>query len=108
MSVITGTLTAMARDLPPLLHELAQLQCGIVARSQILSAGLSRGIVASRIRRGSWQIMHPGIYAAFSGEPSRHAMLWAAVLYCGHGAVLSHQTAAELNGLTEAASSSST
>jgi hypothetical protein len=101
---MTGSLTAMARDLPPLLHDLTQLQSGIVSRSQILRAGLSRGIVTSRIRRGSWQVMHPGIYAAFSGEPSRHALLWAAVLYCGTGAVLSHHTAAELNGLTDAAS----
>jgi hypothetical protein len=63
---------------------------------QILAAGLTRGILTSRLKRGSWQRLYPGVYAAFSGEPSREATLWAAVLYAGPGAMLSHQTAAEL------------
>ena len=41
-----------------------------------------------------------GVYATFSGKPSREAELWAAVLRVGPEAVLSHQTAAELDGLT--------
>jgi hypothetical protein len=36
---------------------------------------------------------------------NREAQLWAAVLYAGKGAQLSHETAAELNGLTERRSS---
>ena len=49
--------------------------------------------------------MYPGVYAAFPGEASREASLWAAVLYAGRGAALSHQTAAELWGLADAPSS---
>jgi hypothetical protein len=45
--------------------------------------------------------MHWGVYATFSGEPGREAVLWAAVLRGGPGAVLSRQTAAELLGLAD-------
>jgi hypothetical protein len=105
LSVLTGTLAAMARDLPPQLHDLAQLQCGVVSRAQILQAGLSKDVIASRLGRGSWQRMYPGTFAVFSGEPSRTAQMWAAVLACGPGAMLSHQTAAEAWGLIDTASS---
>lgn len=45
--------------------------------------------------------MHAGVYAVFSGEPGRAAVLWAAVLRAGPGAMLSYQTAAELAALTD-------
>lgn len=35
------------------------------------------------------------------GPVGRSALLWAAVLYAGRGAYLSHQTAAEINGLSD-------
>ncbi|GAB3851578.1 hypothetical protein GCM10027610_078440 [Dactylosporangium cerinum] len=41
------------------------------------------------------------MYYTFSGEPTRPAVLWAALLTAGPGAVLSHQTAAELIGLID-------
>jgi hypothetical protein len=41
------------------------------------------------------------VYATFTGAMTRNAWLWAAVLYAGNGAQLSHQTAAELLGLTD-------
>lgn len=95
----------MARDLPPELRELADCQLGVLSRAQILDAGLSRAVIAARLDRGSWQRLFPGVYAGFSGEPARAAMLWAAVLHAGPGAMLSHQTAAELDHLTDATSS---
>jgi len=95
----------MARDLTPQLHELAEYQFGVLSRTQILQAGLSRGAIASRLDRGSWQRPYPGVYATFSGELTRAATLWAAVLHAGPGAMLSHQTAAELDRLTDATSS---
>lgn len=45
--------------------------------------------------------MHPGVYATFSGQPDRLAVLWAAVLSAGSGAMLSYQTAAELARLAD-------
>jgi len=54
-----------------------------------------------RVRMADWQRVHRGVYAAFSGELTREAQLWAALVRTGPGAVLSHQTAAELYGLAE-------
>jgi hypothetical protein len=73
--------------------------------AQIQANGLTRAILISRLRRGSWQRSYPGVYAAFSGALSRKARLWAAILYAGPGAMLSHQTAAELWKLTDDPSS---
>jgi very-short-patch-repair endonuclease len=42
-----------------------------------------------------------GTYATFTGDPPREAKLWAALLRVGPGAVLSHETAAEVHGLTD-------
>jgi hypothetical protein len=91
----------MVADLPPSLIETAKSQSGMLSCTQIQANGLTRAILISRLRRGSWQRVYPGVYAVFSGELSREAALWAAVLYAGRGAALSHQTAAELWKLTD-------
>lgn len=62
-------------------------------------------MIGGRLRLGAWQQLHPGVYATFTGEPPRPAMLWAAVLRAGSGAALSHQSAAELFQLTGTPSS---
>ena len=41
------------------------------------------------------------MYATFTGPVNRNAQLWAALLYAGPGAVLSHETAAEVDGLVD-------
>ena len=56
---------------------------------------------AWRVRSGRWATIYPGSYATFSGPVPRTARLWAAVLYAGTRARLSHETAAELLGLTD-------
>jgi hypothetical protein len=53
------------------------------------------------IRYGRWQRLHRGVYAGFTGQPPRSAVLWAAVLRAGPRAILSHETAAELDGLID-------
>ena len=58
-----------------------------------------------RVRAADWQRIQRGVYATFSGELTREAQLWAALLRAGPEAVLSHQTAAELYGLTKQPSS---
>jgi hypothetical protein len=105
LSVLIAILATMDPDLPPQLRAIAETQCGVLSCAQILAGGLTRGSLISRLRRASWQRMHPGVYATFSGEPNRLATLWAAILYAGPGAMLSHQTAAELWKLTDGPSS---
>jgi len=91
----------MPSELPDQLRELAWLQHGVLSARQVLNGGLTRDIIRSRLDHGRWQRLHTGVYAVFTGNPDRHAVLWAAVLRAGPGAVLSYQTAAELTGLTE-------
>lgn len=104
MSVPRRTLAAVSKQLPPQLRDAAESQAGVVTCSQAAAAGLSRNAVHARVVAGRWQRLYRGVYAAFSGEPSRPARLWAAVLYAGSGAILSHRTAAELAGLADAPS----
>jgi len=93
----------MARELPASCRELLSLQRGVISRSQAINLGLSDHAIEGRLRTGSWRQLQWGVYAAFTGQPPRAAMLWAALLRSGTGAVLSHQTAAELYGLTDKA-----
>ena len=45
--------------------------------------------------------MHEGVYATFTGPLPREARLWAALRRAGEGAMLSHETAAEVHGLID-------
>jgi len=93
----------MQSELPPTLRYLAGNQCGVVSRSQALRAGLTTDMIKFRLRSGRWRLMHRGVYVTFTGTPGRGARLWAAVLSAGPGAMLSHQSAAELQGLVDRA-----
>jgi hypothetical protein len=63
---------------------------------------MTRDAIYARLRSGRWQRIHAGVYAAYSGQPTRESLMWAAVLGARQGAVLSHQSAAELHGLLNA------
>jgi predicted transcriptional regulator of viral defense system len=79
---------------------LVKFQSGITTRNQAIGAGLAEKTIDRCLRHGAWQRLQRGAYATFTGGPSREARLWAALLRAGPGAVLSHETAAELHGLT--------
>jgi hypothetical protein len=51
-----------------------------------------------KVDSGRWQRVYRGIYATFPGPLPNSARQWALVLLIGETAVLSHQTAAELQG----------
>jgi hypothetical protein len=95
----------MERELPSTLRNLARYQYGVVSRSQALRSGLTEDMIKFRVRSDRWRQIHPGVYATFTGTPGRGALMWAAVLSLGRGAVLSHETAAELHGLIDNAAS---
>lgn len=101
LSVPRRTLAAVNNELPPLLRDAVERQAGVVTSSQATAAGLDWSAIEWRLRRCRWQRIYRGVYATFSGEVSRRAELWAAQLYAGPGAMLSHQTAAEVAGLTD-------
>ena len=83
-------------------EELLSRQSGVIARRQALACGLTGGAIRRRLQAGKWRPLLPGVYATFTGPVPRSAVLWAAVLRAGPGAVLSHETAAELLGLVDA------
>ncbi len=62
-------------------------------------------MIKLRVEDRRWQRLQVGVYAVFSGPVPHRARLWAAVLRAGNGAALSHQSAAELDGLTDKPSS---
>jgi very-short-patch-repair endonuclease len=91
----------VGNETPPKLQALACNQADVVSRSQALSCGLTRSMINTRVKFARWQQVHKGVYAIFTGPLSRDAQLWAAVLYAGQGAHLSHWTAAQINRLTD-------
>jgi Protein of unknown function (DUF559) len=86
-------------ELPDRCQRLLRLQRGMIATWQADYAGLSVATMKNLVRTGRWHRLHLGVYAAFTGEPPRDAVLWAAVLRAGPRSLLSHETAAETYGL---------
>lgn len=84
---------------------LLDVQCGIVDRRQALRLGFTASRIEHMLTVGKWRRVHDGVYATFTGPVSRDAQLWAAVRRAGDGAMLSHQTAAEVQGLADKAAS---
>lgn len=91
----------MPMRISPDYRELVALQHGVIARRQAVGAGVPAKAVEGQVRYGRWTRLQRGIYAAFTGDPSRGAQLWGALLRAGPGATFSHETAAELAGLTD-------
>jgi very-short-patch-repair endonuclease len=90
----------MTANLPEDCRKLIKLQRGVLARWQAPTVELEWTAIRAHLRTGRWRPLQWGVYATFTGVPSREAELWAAVLRAGPQAVLSHQTAAEIDGLT--------
>jgi very-short-patch-repair endonuclease len=95
----------MPIEMPPQSGELLAIQGRAIACHQGADVGMTPRAMRTRMSSGRWQRLQWGVYAAFSGEPTRETVLWAALLRAGPGAVLSHQTAAERHGLIDEPSS---
>jgi very-short-patch-repair endonuclease len=76
---------------------------GVVARRELLGAGLSGHQIDGRIERGALIVEFPGVYRAGHRAPSVEARYVAAVKACGDGALLSGLSAAWLWGLVKGA-----
>lgn len=70
-------------------------QHGLVNTAQLLAHGVSAGTVRCQIGARRWQRVHRAVVATFTGPLTRPALLYAALLYAGWPAALSHRTAAE-------------
>ena len=78
---------------------LAQRQQGHVTRAQLLRLGMHPEVVKLRVRAGRLIRVYAGVYAVGYVRRDPVARAAAAVLACGSGAVLSHDSAAALWGL---------
>jgi Protein of unknown function (DUF559) len=83
------------RDADLVLAELAGRQHGIVARWQLLAAGVGRRAIDERMGRRLHPI-HRGVYAVGYQTRLIESRWMAAVLVGGPGAILSHRSAAQL------------
>lgn len=75
---------------------LAEGQHGVVAWRQLISLGLTEGLIKARIRGGQLVLLHRGVFAVGHQRIGIRGEWLAAVLACGPGAVLSHASAAQL------------
>ena len=92
----------MPTPLPPSLRAIVEAQAGAVLLDQVIAAGLTREHVRARLASGRWLRCHPRVYVTYDGPIQRSTRQWAALLYAGTDAVLSHRSAAELWGLLDA------
>src|SRR5436305_2401132 len=90
-----------SRRLDRLIAELAGRQHGVVARWQLLRAGLGAGAVDLRVRRGRLHVIHRGVYAVGHSVLSLDGYRMAAVLAAGEGGVLSHRDACAAYGILQ-------
>jgi hypothetical protein len=91
----------MPSELPQAVLRLLNDQDGVLTIGQAVTAGMPAKCVRDQVRAARWQVLHRGVYAAFTGRPTREAELWAAHLRAGPESALSHRTAAELWGLLD-------
>ncbi len=78
---------------------LARRQHDVLARRQLLALGVGRGAIVARLKSERWRLVYRGVYATRHAPLSREGRFMAAVLACGHGAVLSHRSAGVLWGV---------
>ena len=81
---------------------IAAQQRGLVTRQQLVAAGVGRGAIGNRLKRGQLHAVHRGVYLVGHAIPLPLALELAAALACGTGAAVSHRSAAALWSLLPA------
>src|SRR5215216_6156217 len=81
---------------------IADRQHGVISLAQLLGLGLTERAVHARAAVGRLHRIHQGVYAVGRPDVPIKGRWMAAVLACGDGALLSHQSAATLHGLLHA------
>jgi hypothetical protein len=82
-----------------LIAHIAEGQHGHITRVHLLALGLGIEAIKYRVRTGELIPVHAGVYAVRYRRVEPVARAMAAVLACGEGALLSHDSAAALWGL---------
>lgn len=80
---------------------LAERQHGVISREQLRRIGMGEGAVDYAIATGRLFPLFRGVFGVGHSRVGLHGRMFAAVLACGTGAVVSHGSAALLLGLWE-------
>src|SRR3954449_861297 len=75
---------------------LAEQQHGVISREQLLALGIGPDGIRHRLERGRLHRIGRGVYAVGRRQVTRCGVWTAAVLRCGPGAALSHDSGAAL------------
>lgn len=78
------------------LHHAAPAQHGVITRAQLLAAGVSSVGIQRAVDRGVLGRSQPGIFLA-AGSPATHLQRLTAAFLSSPGAVVSHESAAQLH-----------
>jgi hypothetical protein len=82
------------------LARIARGQYDVVARSQALECGMTRGTIEYRLRPdGPWRQILPGVYLTVTGSPSQGQRETAALLYAGPQSVITGAVAVRRHNL---------
>jgi hypothetical protein len=84
------------RRVDRLISRLAGRQHGVVARWQLLAAGVTETLIDHRVACGRLHVLHRGVYAVGHKALTQEGAWTAALFAAGKGAVLSRRSAAEL------------
>ena len=87
---------SLTRSAERIIASLASRQHGVVARRQLLAAGVTTDQIDWRLRNGGLHELHRGVYLVGHTALPPLAVEQAALLACGEVAVLSHRSAANL------------
>jgi hypothetical protein len=79
--------------------KLAGEQAGVLSRTQLYAAGITRGEVRANVRAGRWSRLGAHCVLTETGVLNTHARWWAAVLEGGPRAFLDGETALIVAGL---------
>ncbi|RZT87970.1 hypothetical protein EV383_4904 [Pseudonocardia sediminis] len=97
-------MTTMRRDVPREVLASGRLQewdrlladqAGMVHVAQLRRLGVTWSSLLAQVEAARWRAVVHGVYATFTGPLPRESRIWAALLYGGAAAILSHRTAAE-------------
>lgn len=80
---------------------LADQQCGIVTRAQLLSIGMSPRAFNGYVADGLWQRVDRGTFWTGTAKPPWSALAWSASTIGGSNALIAGHAAAYLHGLAD-------
>jgi hypothetical protein len=81
--------------------EVAAEQWGVMSTSELLACGHTYNTIATRRRAGTLHCLYRAVWAVGHPNPPWEGHLLAAVKACGPNALLSHWSAAELQGFVD-------